>query len=138
LNDTTPHDSRYERLVEYTQVIRQLIEARSPLTFEGRFYKVEGLSMQPRIAPELVPGILVSGSSEAGRHAARAMGAVAVKYPEPPEQCAPDSSDQNNPCGVRVGIIARASDVEAWRVALERFSGGSRWTTYSSTRDESI
>lgn len=36
LNDTTPHDSRYERLVEYTQVIRQLLEARSPLTFEGR------------------------------------------------------------------------------------------------------
>jgi alkanesulfonate monooxygenase len=121
LNDTTPHDSRYERLVEYTWIVQRLLEGHSPLTFEGRFYKVEGLTLKPRIEQELLPGILVSGSSEAGERAARAMGAVAVKYPEPPEQCTPDPSDHNNPCGVRVGIIARASEDEAWRVALERF-----------------
>ena len=121
LNDTTPHDSRYQRLVEYTQIVRQLLEGHSPLTFQGTFYKVQGLTFQPRIAPELLPAILVSGSSEAGQDAARAMGAVAVKYPEPPDQCTPVPSGQNNPCGVRVGIIARSSEDEAWKVALERF-----------------
>src|SRR6267154_5188187 len=37
LNDATPHDSRYERLVEYTSIIRRLLEERLPVTFEGKF-----------------------------------------------------------------------------------------------------
>lgn len=121
LNDTTPHDSRYDRLVEYTQIIRRLLESNTPVTFNGRFYQVTGLTLQPRIAPELVPGILVSGSSGAGMAAARQMGAVAVKYPEPPEECVNSPSDQAGSCGVRVGIIARQSEEEAWQVAVERF-----------------
>src|SRR5213594_12000 len=41
LNDPTPHDRRYDRLIEYTQVIRRLAEASAPVTFEGEFYKVQ-------------------------------------------------------------------------------------------------
>src|SRR5579875_3567175 len=47
LNDDTPHDSRYERLIEYTTIIRRLLEQRS-VSFEGRFYQVRGLSLNPR------------------------------------------------------------------------------------------
>jgi len=121
LNDMTPHDSRYERLVEYTLIIRGLLEGGSPLTFEGKFYRVNRLTMQPSIDPALFPGILVSGSSGSGMEAAREMGAVAVKYPEPPGQCKADESALDVPCGVRVGLIARADEDEAWKVALERF-----------------
>src|SRR5437879_4367197 len=71
LNDTTPHDSRYDRLVEYTLIIRRLLEGHSPVTIEGRFYKTTGLTLNPRLARELVPSILVSGSSDAGLAAAR-------------------------------------------------------------------
>src|SRR5262247_2400804 len=35
LRDLTPHDSRYQRLVEYTTIIRKLLEAHTPVTFEG-------------------------------------------------------------------------------------------------------
>ena len=119
LNDTTPHDSRYQRLVEYTLIIRRLLEGRSPVTFEGQFYRVSGATVQPRLAPELLPGILVSGSSEAGMVAAREMGAVAVKYPEPTDQCRDHSAD--GPCGVRIGIVAREQEDAAWKVAFERF-----------------
>lgn len=121
LNDTTPHDSRYDRLIEYTSIIRQLLEGRAPVTFEGKFYRVSGLTLSPPMIQRLQPGILVSGSSDAGLAAARAMGAIAVKYPEPPEQCKAVVSDQDGTYGVRVGIIARANEDEAWRVAFERF-----------------
>src|SRR5579872_4754526 len=115
LNDITPHDRRYDRLVEYTLIVRGLLDGRSPLTFEGDFYRVNGLTLRPGVPPELLPGILVSGSSDAGMVAARLMGAVAVKYPEPPGQCASEAPIRDTPTGIRVGIIARADEGEAWK-----------------------
>jgi alkanesulfonate monooxygenase len=49
------------------------------------------------------------------------MGAVAVNYSEPAGQRAAGPSTPNGPCGVRVGLIARADEDQAWKVALERF-----------------
>src|SRR6266702_2558033 len=45
--------------------------------------KLHGLRLDPPLAPALAPGYFVSGSSEAGLAAARAIGAVAVRYPGP-------------------------------------------------------
>src|SRR5438876_1367852 len=106
LNDTTPHDSRYQRLVEYTQLIQWLLEGRAPVTFEGQFYQVKNLTLNPRLAPELKPGILMSGSSEAGMAAAREIGATAVQYPEPPGENSAGPSPESGPCGVRIGIVS--------------------------------
>jgi alkanesulfonate monooxygenase len=123
LNDTTPHDERYTRLIEYTTIIKLLLSTAAPVTFEGRFYKVENLKMTPPLPPELFPGILMSGSSEAGLAAARAVGATAVKYPKPAKDCEPNAELDGEKSGVRVGIIARATTAEAWSVANERFPG---------------
>src|ERR1700719_4977316 len=71
LNDTTPHDDRYARLMEYTTIIKLLLVSRDPVTYEGKFYRVEKLKMTPALAPEYFPGILMSGSSEAGLSAAK-------------------------------------------------------------------
>jgi alkanesulfonate monooxygenase len=126
LNDTTPHDERYTRLVEYTTIIKQLLSSPSPVTFEGKFYKVDNLKMTPPLAPELFPGILMSGSSDAGLAAARAVGATAVQYPKPAKDSEPTSSSNGHKTGVRVGIVARANSAEAWSVANERFPGDRR------------
>src|SRR5258706_9702086 len=83
LNDTTPHDDRYAKLIEYTTIIKLLLSSQDPVSFAGKFYKVEKLRMSPPLATELFPGILISGSSEAGLQAAKAVGAVAVQYPKP-------------------------------------------------------
>jgi len=120
LHDSTPHDKRYQRLIEYTLVIRALLERNAPVTFEGEFYRITNAAFHPRLPADLLPGLLVSGSSEAGMAAAREMGAIAVKYPEPPAQCAAVGG-QDIDRGVRIGIIARANDDEAWHVARERF-----------------
>jgi len=120
LNDTTPHDERYDRLVEYTQVIRQLL-AGDTVSHEGKYYKVEKLKLSPPLPKELFPGIFISGSSEAGLAAARAIGATAIKYPKPVTESRDDSSVGEIPCGVRVGVLARARDEEAWTVAQAQF-----------------
>src|SRR4051812_6998822 len=39
LNDTTPHDERYERLVEYALVMQRLY-AGERVTFDGRYFSV--------------------------------------------------------------------------------------------------
>ena len=119
LNDTTPHDRRYDRLIEYTLIIRELLAGAGAVSREGEYYKVKNLKLTPPLPPDLFPGIFVSGSSDAGLAAAKAIGATAVKYPKAPgEEVAPD---EGVGAGVRVGIIAREDGDEAWRVARERF-----------------
>jgi alkanesulfonate monooxygenase len=119
LNDTTPHDKRYARLVEYTTIIQELLRSATPVSYRGEFYVVDKLRMTPPLEEELMPEVFVSGSSEAGLTAAAALGAVAIKYPQPA------SSEPNNPpetkSGIRVGIVARESEEQAWSVADARF-----------------
>jgi alkanesulfonate monooxygenase len=118
LNDQTPHDERYDRTVEYTQIMKRLLSEPDGITFDGRYYTVTNLKLTPQLPAELFPGILISGSSDAGRAAAKAIGATAVKYPKPPGE---DVEGEGVDSGVRVGIIAREDATDAWRVALERF-----------------
>lgn len=126
LDDNTPHDKRYQRLVEYTLIVKRLLAGADPVTFEGEFYKVRNLRMTPPLDPALAPGILVSGSSPAGLEAARAIGAVAVKYPRPPKDYLGDPPPEGAGCGVRIGIVARASEEAAWQAAVERFPADRR------------
>ncbi len=120
LNDSTPHDLRYERLTEYTQIIRHLLKG-DPVTFEGTFYTIKNLSLQPELPEELFPGICVSGSSEAGLHAADVLGATAIKYPQPVVDYKTGEEPGSGRTGIRVGIIARESGEEAWNTGVKRF-----------------
>ena len=123
LGDETPHDDRYDRLVEYATILRGLLESDGPFTFAGRYYGVTNVRLKPALPPELWPGFLVSGSSPAGRAAARAIDATGVRYPQPPdeERDLDDLADTRFRHGIRVGIIAREDPAEAWSVARERF-----------------
>jgi alkanesulfonate monooxygenase len=120
LNDLTPHDKRYERLIEYSTIIQQLLSSDSPVSYSGEFYVVDKLRVTPPLPKNLLPGIFVSGSSEAGLRTAKALGATAVKYPQPAAVELADA-ESSTPYGIRVGIIARAAEQEAWQVAYERF-----------------
>jgi alkanesulfonate monooxygenase len=121
LGEPMPHDARYARLTEYTKIMLALLRDQSPVTYEGRFYQLHNLALTPPLAPELMPKVLISGSSAAGLAAAQSLGAIPVQYPEPPEQYTATGTGVAGSCGLRVGIIARADADEAWRVAYERF-----------------
>jgi len=120
LNDATPHDERYARLVEYTSIVQRLLRSADPLTFDGRYYRVTNLKLTPALPTELMPDILVSGSSEAGRAAASALDATAVEYPTPEALAAPAPSALGGR-GIRIGIVARGDGAEAWTVARQRY-----------------
>jgi alkanesulfonate monooxygenase len=121
LNDLTPHDERYARLIEYTTVIQSLLRTADPVSFDGRYYTVTNLKLTPPLPAELLPGVLISGSSEAGIQAARQLKAVAVEYPKPPADYASALPTNGASCGIRIGVIARPDDDEAWSVARARF-----------------
>jgi len=120
LNDTTPHDKRYARLVEYTTIIQELLKGDARVSYHGEFYVMDKLRMTPALDPALIPGVFVSGSSEAGLAAAAALGALAVKYPQP-AACEPDNHQSALKSGMRIGVIARQSEEQAWAVAEARF-----------------
>ena len=121
LGDTTPHDRRYERLVEYTTIIRQLLAGQKPVTLAGEHHQVERLRLTPPLAPDLFPGIFVSGSSEAGRAAARSLEATAIEYPKPAQDGPALPGEPGLERGIRVGLIANRSEDEAWALARTRF-----------------
>jgi alkanesulfonate monooxygenase len=120
LGDRTPHDRRYARLTEYTGIIRRLLEGGTPVTFKGEFYSVSKLRLAPALDPALTPRILLSGSSPEGLAAAKTLGALPVCYPEPASRTA-QQQDGEREFGIRVGIIGREDEGDAWRIARERF-----------------
>jgi alkanesulfonate monooxygenase len=121
LGDRTPHDRRYQRLVEYTSIIRHLLSGQKPVTLAGEYHQVERLRLSPPLPPDLFPGIFVSGSSEAGRAAARSLEATAIEYPKPAQDAPEPSKDGGGARGIRVGLITRRSEDEAWELARARF-----------------
>jgi alkanesulfonate monooxygenase len=118
-NDSTPHDKRYERLKEYTYIIKELLTGRK-VSFDGVFYSVKNLSITPTLPDDLLPFIFISGSSEAGLETCRALGATAIKYPKP-SKLETENMHVLTSAGIRVGIIAREREDDAWDVARARF-----------------
>ena len=119
LGDSTPHDRRYARLIEYTRIVRLLLQG-GPVTLRGEFYSVTTLRLAPELDPALMPRILLSGSSAEGLAAAQELDALPVRYPEPSSQTAP-ALEEHRGFGIRVGIIGREDEHEAWAVARSRF-----------------
>ncbi|WP_439116415.1 LLM class flavin-dependent oxidoreductase [Paenibacillus antri] len=121
VGDRSEHQDRYERLFEYTTALRILLESDSAVTFEGKHYTYRNLQLKPTLPSSIQPLYFIAGSSESGRNTARTCSAVWLTHPEPLEQyrgtysCSPDRT------GIRIGIIARRTDQEAWTAAEERF-----------------
>jgi alkanesulfonate monooxygenase len=118
MGDSTEHDDRYLRMLEYCAIINGLL-AGEKVTHNGRYYRVRDLHISPALPTELRPEMLMSGSSDAGRDTAASLGATAIEYPEPPSTIEPRRPDGK--WGIRVGLIAREKSEEAWRAAWERF-----------------
>jgi alkanesulfonate monooxygenase len=117
LDDRTGHDDRYRRLTEYAQVVRKLLASPTPIEHCGEFYNLHRPTGVGKLEPELMPRMLVAGTSAAGRAVAGLVGALAVRHP--------GASDDAPPIGdgdcVRIGIVARPTAEEAWEVAHTRF-----------------
>jgi alkanesulfonate monooxygenase len=121
LADPTPHDRRYDRLREYTEIVTRLL-AGGPVSYEGEFYEVDNLKLTPALAAELFPQVFVSASSEAGLATAHALHATSVHYPKPSREYVGGSPVSGARAGIRVGVIAREDEQDAWQIARARFA----------------
>src|SRR5262245_25238802 len=65
LDDTTPHDRRYDRLVEYTEIVKRLLAAEAAVSFDGEFYRITNVKLSLPLSAELLTAVLISGSLEA-------------------------------------------------------------------------
>jgi alkanesulfonate monooxygenase len=108
------------RLVEYTSIVQKLLSGTEPVSFDGKYYRVTNLKLAPPLPQDLTPGVFVSGSSAAGQEAARTLGATAIEYPTNAEP-SPATNVSSGGRGIRIGIIARGEDSEAWAVAHRRY-----------------
>jgi len=116
LGDSTPHDERYARLVEFGTVVQQLLRSEDPVVFDGNFYRLHKPAALPPLPASHQPTFFVCAASETGRAAAKELGATTVHHAT---TTAP-STTATTPC-VRLGVIARATEDEAWDEAHARF-----------------
>lgn len=122
LGDSTEHDKRYDRLCEYTEIIQRLLISGKPVSYDGEFYQVKNLKMQPQLPESLQPEYYLSGSSPAAEASAKRLGATLIQYPEPKDTYPAKPGLENNSLeGIRIGVLARDTHQEAWREAAKRF-----------------
>jgi alkanesulfonate monooxygenase len=120
LCDQTPHDRRYDRIIEYVTIIKTILGSPALANFNGAFYKVKNLLGIP-VTPNLLPEFTMSGSSSAGMAAARKVKARSIQYLRPISEYTANSFDLSMQHGTRVGIICRDTNDQAWAHANKRF-----------------
>jgi alkanesulfonate monooxygenase len=141
--DPVAHDDRYGRTTEFLDVLRGIWKG-GPFTYRGRFYQVEGGGLSFPLTEEEYPEIYFSGSSDAALASASKHADFYLSWLEPFDQLR-DKFDRVKErtaalgrkirCAVRVDIVARPTEEEAWdevrtgfdridKATLERFNRG--------------
>jgi len=118
------HDERYDRLIEYGEIMASLLSSEEPMMHLGAHYEMTDTVLLPPLPAGLLPRTFVAGSSTAAVYAAQALGALRLTYPRTLDAYEDNTRAFEN-TGIRFGIIARDTTAEAWRVARQRFPNDS-------------
>ncbi|MFI5957619.1 LLM class flavin-dependent oxidoreductase [Cryptosporangium sp. NPDC051539] len=113
------HDDRYEWLVEYGQMMAALLRTGGELTHRGAHHDLIDVTLKPPLPAGLEPQVFLAGNSPAAVDAAKQLNVVRLTYPLPPEEYSGENALERT--GIRVGIIARETSAEAWRIAYDRY-----------------
>lgn len=127
--DPTTHDDRYQRTSEFLDVLRG-VWAGGPFDYDGTHYQVRGGGLPATLAGAPFPEIYFSGSSDAaieaaGRHAdyylswLEPLDALGEKFNQ--VRARSERLGREPKFAVRVDILARDSDAEAWADARRSF-----------------
>lgn len=121
--DSFAHDDRYGRTTEFLDVFKG-VWTQPGFTYHGDFYQVENGGLPPLLAQEEIPEIWFSGSSDAALKSAAAHADYYLSWLEPYEQLTDKFArvkertaalGRQQKCGIRVDLIARRTEEEAWR-----------------------
>src|SRR5690606_29806425 len=120
--DSVAHDERYTRTSEFLDVLRGVWQGGS-FDYDGKFYQVEGAGLAEPLSREEFPEIYFSGSSDAALASASKHADYYLSWLEPFDQLKEkfdrvkertDALGRKIKCAVRVDVIARATEEEAW------------------------
>ncbi|ABE49802.1 LLM class flavin-dependent oxidoreductase [Methylobacillus flagellatus] len=127
--DVAPHDDRYARTTEFLDVLRGVWSGNS-FSYQGKFYQVENAALPAQLLGQDFPEIYFSGSSDAALASASKHAEYYLSWLEPFDQLR-DKFDRVKErtaalgrkikCAVRVDIIARRTEEEAWREVRRGF-----------------
>ncbi|MEZ0231795.1 MAG: LLM class flavin-dependent oxidoreductase [Methylophilaceae bacterium] len=127
--DVAPHDDRYARTTEFLDVLRGLWKGGS-FSHHGKFYHIEDGGLPEQLLGQEFPEIYFSGSSDAALASASKHAEYYLSWLEPFEQLREkfdrvkehtDALGRKIKCAVRVDIIARRTEEEAWREVRRGF-----------------
>jgi alkanesulfonate monooxygenase len=116
--DWLPHDERYARTEEFLAVCRALWRRDGPVTFTGKYYRVEGARIStPFIAPDRdFPEIFIAGHSQAARDLALRQGTLWMRMANTPQAMAAEGMGvlaAGKDLGIRCSIIGGRTRGEA-------------------------
>ncbi len=122
--DFLAHDDRFERTDEFLTVCRALWDGAGPVTFQGKYYHVEGARLNtPFTAPtRAVPEIYLGGSSPAAVRLAVKHADCLLTLPDAPGSLAERVRpvlDGAKEVGLLVSLVARATRAEALAATRE-------------------
>jgi alkanesulfonate monooxygenase len=121
--DYLPHDDRYRRTDEFLSVVEAEFRGR-PYDFHGKIFQVEGGGLPAPLNLERQPRIYLSGSSDSALDVAGKRAEVLLNWLEPDEaihatirRIREKAAATGRPLnyGLRVDILARPTEEEAWR-----------------------
>jgi len=124
--DYADHDTRYERSMEYIDVLRQCWGATEPFAFEGRFYRAESVFHDLPISDPADIPLYMGGSSAPALEMAATRADVFMSWSEPVDDVAARVRDvlgRAAPHGrrprvsVSMRLIIGSTEDEAWSVA---------------------
>ncbi|PSJ42928.1 LLM class flavin-dependent oxidoreductase [Allosphingosinicella deserti] len=121
--DSFSHDDRYGRTSEFLDVFKGVWKDPG-FTYDGRFYSVRNGGLAPLLGAEDIPEIWFSGSSDAALQSAARHADYYLSWLEPydqlqdkfarvKERTAQLGGEQK--CAIRVDLVARPTEEEAWR-----------------------
>ena len=124
------HDERYAMTDEFLTLWRQLMSGQR-VDFEGRYLKVQDARLHLPPVQQPYPPIWFGGSSEVGREVSARHADMYLTWGEPPAEVAAKLDDVRRRAqqhgrsvrfGIRLHVIVRATDAEAWAAAEELIS----------------
>ena len=128
--DSVGHDDRYARTAEFLDVLRGVWNGRGSFSHRGKFFSVENAGLPELLANEPFPEIYFSGSSDAALVSAAKHADYYLSWLEPSAQLADKFArvkertaqlGRRIKCAVRVDVVARATEEEAWREVSRGF-----------------
>ncbi|CAN5155149.1 LLM class flavin-dependent oxidoreductase [soil metagenome] len=121
--DSFAHDDRYGRTSEWLDVFRGVWGSEN-FSYKGRFYEVDHGGLPPLFRAEEFPEMWFSGSSEAALQVAANHADYYLSWLEPFDQLADKFArvkertaalGGEQKCAIRVDLVARPTEEEAWR-----------------------